>query len=332
MGGEGLAAVPGAETVAVVGAMTRVLQGAPLAGALEAIAAAGLREVGLLGRHEGRQAVPEDPGDPEVRAVGRMVEGFGLRAVLLWCGALTPERERGWLRRLEQAELLGLRWALGAGPGPNAPVPSEAFLRCLGRLADQAGRRGVRLALKPHGGAAGTGPALAETVRVLGAANVAVFYDPGNVRFYEGLDPCRDVVPVAPWVAGVCVKDHRGARGEACFPTPGDGEVGWVGCLQPLRAAGFAGPLLVECCAAGDGDGVTAELRACAGGSRNGGGWPVPPARGRGSWGRPAAGGLGLPGEGPVRGPCGRRLGPPRALEGGGSLPGGGPAQRPLAP
>lgn len=261
MGGDGLAAVPAAKTVAVVGAMTRVLQGAPLAGALEAIAAAGLREVGLLGRHEGRQAVPEDADDPEVRAVGRMVQGCGLRAVLLWCGALTPERERGWLRRLEQAELLGLRWALGAGPGPKAPVPSEAFLRCLGRLADQAGRRGVRLALKLHGGAAGTGPALAETVRVLGAANVDVFYDPGNVRFYEGLDPCRDVVPVAPWVAGVCVKDHRGARGEACFPSPGDGEVGWVGCLQTLRAAGFAGPLLVECCAAGDGDGVTAELR-----------------------------------------------------------------------
>ena len=130
------------------------------------------------------------------------------------------------------------RAALGAGPGPHAAVPREAFLRCLGRLADEAARRGVRLALKPHGGGqAGTGPALAETVRVLEATNVDVFYEPGNVRFYERLDPCRDVLPVA---------------------RPGDGE---VGCLQPLRAAGFVGPLLVECCAAADGDGVAPELR-----------------------------------------------------------------------
>ncbi len=254
----------------VVGAMTRVLQGAPLPEALGAIAAAGLRDVGLLGRHAGRLAVPEEASDAEVRAIGREVAAFGLKPVLLWCGAITPPREALLLRCLEQAELLGLRWVLGRGPGwpgPDAPAHQVErehadFLTLLRALAGQAARQGARVALKPHGGPrSGSGAALAATVRRVGAPNLDVFYDPGNVRFYDGLDPCQDVVPVAPSVAGLCIKDHRGPRGEACFPTPGDGDVRWVEFLRPLRAAGLDGPLLIERCSGGDAPAVAAELQ-----------------------------------------------------------------------
>ena len=160
-------------------------------------------------------------------------EGFGLHALLLWCGALTRERERGWLRRLEQAELLAMPRALRLGLGPDAPVPSKAFLRCLGALGAEAAR-GCRL------GAARRSPT---RLGVLGAANGDVF-----LRFYEGLDRARGLLgggrvrqgpPQGPGRG--LLPDPRRRGGGALAEPAGDG-VGRVPAGRVLRGRRREGP------------------------------------------------------------------------------------------
>jgi len=110
----------------------------------------------------------------------------------------------------------------------------------------RAERRGVTILLKPHGGIAGTGMDLALLVERLGSPAVRVCYDPGNVRYYEGVRPEPDLPGVADLVRAVCIKDHRGGRANVDFPTPGDGEIDHVAIFRALDAVQFSGPCLIE--------------------------------------------------------------------------------------
>jgi sugar phosphate isomerase/epimerase len=85
-----------------------------------------------------------------------------------------------------------------------------------------------------------------EVVKRLPSERLKICWDAGNVSFYEGIYPDPDLPDLAPDVKAVCIKDHKGLRAEANFPTPGTGQIDHDQMFRILCGAGFRGPVAVE--------------------------------------------------------------------------------------
>lgn len=240
-------------------AMTLPYSRYEFARALSGIAQAGYRYVAFGLPHAGKP-VPADDGPDEAQALAAALERHGLQAVMLvGTAAFEPgqplERAR---QRLELARALGAREVLSLGVWgyrkfPDEPLAADelaarsaafvAHFRQIARLAEEIG---VVVTLKPHTGNTATGAVLAETLAAIGSPLVKASYDPGNVRFYEGIEPDEDVGHIAAQTHSLVAKDHRGPRAHADFPIPGEGAVNFPRILAQLRAHGFCGPVVVE--------------------------------------------------------------------------------------
>ena len=227
--------------------------------ALQGIAEAGYRVVGLYTDHAGSPIIPLDPTAEQTSALLRLMTGFGLTPVTMFARRGAMEQRDPLLADLDLCAALGMPLLQAAGPWPFVRADQrkgemrwygeiEHLLRHLTAAAPEAERRGVTIVLKPHRGATATGADLVDLIGRIGSPAVRACWDAGNVRFYEGLNSEEDLEQsgVAPLVKSVCIKDQRGGQGVAEFPVPGDGEVDHPRMLRTLRAAGFSGPLLIE--------------------------------------------------------------------------------------
>jgi sugar phosphate isomerase/epimerase len=227
--------------------------------ALQGVAGAGFKCVGLWTEHAGSPIVPLSPSPGEAATLRRTIEGHGLTPVTMFARRGAMERLEALIPDLDLCAALGLPVLQAAGPWPFVSADQrkaemrwygevERFLALLAAGAPEAERRGVTIVLKPHRGATATGQDLVDVIGRIGSPAVRACWDAGNVRFYEGMDSEDDLEQsgVAPLVKSVCIKDHKGARGEAVFPVPGEGDVDHRRMLRILAAAGFNGPLLVE--------------------------------------------------------------------------------------
>jgi sugar phosphate isomerase/epimerase len=247
-----------------LGAHTLLYRAYPFERALEGIARAGFRNVGIWYGHAGERIVPPDASFGVQDRVRRRIESFGLRPRMTFAYPFVPEDAPGGegerlQRTVEIAAGLGAEFVISAGPSPYAGKTfgprkrdmlflrqAEAYFAALRQVAPVAERLGVTVVLKPHMGVTGTGADLADLVERIGHPHVRVCYDAGNVAFYEGLEPERDVEDCARYVRAICVKDHRGPREQVDFPVPGQGDVDHAAVFRVLLGAGFAGPCLVE--------------------------------------------------------------------------------------
>lgn len=231
----------------------------PLERALEGIAAAGYRYVSLGLPHEGKPVFQdESPGDSE--RILQLLDRYELKpAAIISTEAFSLKQpiERAW-RRMDFAHALGVQELLSLGTTsyrrfPEEPVPTqemklmnEAFAHKFRVIGEEAGKRGLVVSIKPHTGNTATAAILAETLRTIGSPYIKASYDPGNVHFYEGLDAADDLPQIAADTISFVAKDHRGERAEEDFPVPGEGDVRFRPMFAALRAAGFAGTVLVE--------------------------------------------------------------------------------------
>jgi sugar phosphate isomerase/epimerase len=242
-----------------LGAHTLPYRAYPFERALEGIARAGFRYVGVWNEHSGAQLVPPDAGAPAIQAVRRQIEASGLAPRMAFRFPAAGSDPAAALRRtIEVGAELGVPYVLSSGPSPYRKAFAERkrdmlFLReaqgyfaALREVAPLAERAGVTIVMKPHMGVTGTGEDLADIVELIDHPHVRICYDAGNVAFYEGLKPEDDVATCAEYVRAVCVKDHRGPRFHPDFPVPGDGEVDHAQIFGTLLGAGFSGPALVE--------------------------------------------------------------------------------------
>lgn len=227
--------------------------------ALEGIARAGYKYVSFGLPHEGKPGF-DDSAFGEPGKIARLLERFGLEPVtLVSTDALAPgqsiERVR---RRLDFARALGVEELLSLGTFgyrkfPAEPRPDEelrplndAFAEQFRLVGEEAEKRGLVVTIKPHTGNTATAGVIAETLRTIGSPSVKACYDPGNVRFYEGIDPALDFPAIASQTVSFIAKDHRGARAEADFPVPGEGEVDFPAIFRTMKAVSFEGPVIVE--------------------------------------------------------------------------------------
>lgn len=220
---------------------------------LDGVKAAGFTEVGL------QTPTKEDPFVAATSAdylaeLGRKITARGLRAMM---GRLRTrddgpfdEAARAEIRRqLANARTLGLGTLIHTGVGK--PAQHETWYRAMAYAAAQGAELGVRIVTKPHGGVTAAATDLLRCVERVGHPNFGIWYDPGNIIHYTGLDPVAELEPLLPHVSAFTAKDCAAKGGEVMIQL-GAGAVDFAALFRRLRRAGFQGPVMLEGGAVGE--------------------------------------------------------------------------------
>ena len=232
--------------------------------ALDAIAVAGFKFVGLMTSKTGMLVTPETTLDQsatmaaEAKARGLgIVSAFG--ANFLSKGSIAESIVR--LRRLvDNVAACGCPGLLLGGAG--SPEVADDYYKAIAECCDYAASQRVGLTIKPHNGPSSTGALCRRLIEKVGHKNFRLTYDPGNVCKHSGntVNPTDDVTTVDGIVAGMCVKDFRAPNDVEI--TPGTGQVDFARVMSRLRRGGFTrGPVVIECLDAGDIAHVTAQAK-----------------------------------------------------------------------
>ncbi len=163
---------------------------------------------------------------------------------------------------------LGQRFALNLGLEDE-----DRWIDWCKVLADAAAfgqERGVKVVVKHHHGLNNTSLDLLAWVQQVNHPNFGLFVDPGNIVYYTGKDPVKQVALIAPHVVGVVAKDcnaphftEREVSAPAVAPAVtgagnpevmiqfGTGKVDFAGLYKLLKSSGFNGPTMIEGTAVG---------------------------------------------------------------------------------
>jgi sugar phosphate isomerase/epimerase len=227
---------------------------------LAAIKAAGYRTTGLLSRTKADPFIAADATPEYLDGLKRTLAASGLAANL---GALRSRHDvpleqtvASLQKQIDNAALLGLGYVMTFGV--DLPAQSDHHLRSMARAAAYGAERGVQVVMKPHGGSSGSSDEIVAAMRKVGHPNFRIWYDAGNIVHYTGKDPVAELKPIVEHVSGFCAKDCALPKGEVMIQF-GTGRVDFAGVFRVLKAAGFDGPVMVECCAVGETPEATAD-------------------------------------------------------------------------
>lgn len=178
-------------------------------------------------------------------------------------GVSLPDAIASARRVITNAHALGQKYALNLGMEDY-----ERWADWCKVLADAAAfgqERGVKVVVKHHHGLQNTSMDLIAWTKQVNHPNFGVFFDPGNVVYYTGKDPVKDLELVGPYVSGVVAKDCNAphflerAAGDPPFGAAvtgtgnpevmiqfGTGKVDFAAFFTRLKSFGFKGPVMVE--------------------------------------------------------------------------------------
>ena len=225
--------------------------------ALDAIAEAGFRHVGLMTtKSKTRLVISVGTTVEEARQVGAECRKRGLKVPSVYGGGIPVAKSleagiEGLRRLIDNCAAAGVANLMMGGIGDKRLF--EAYYKAVGQCCDYAAEKGVGISVKPHGGLNATGPQCRKIIESVGHKNFRIWYDPGNTFFYSNgeLDPVDDAATVDGLVVGMSVKDYRHPKNVAI--TPGTGQVNFPKVMARLKKGGFTGgPLVVETLAPGD--------------------------------------------------------------------------------
>jgi len=233
-----------------IGCMTLPYARFPLQRALEGIARAGYRYVGLGTTHaesagERTPVIAPDAPPARAREVARRCRDLGLEPVMMFAIVYVdaPDSVPVHTRRIEQAAAAGIPFIITFGKISAGGY--EAWIRNLKQLGPVARQAGVTLTIKQHGGNTATGRDCAKIIADVADGGVKMCYDAGNVLDYENHDPIPDIQACWRDVRSFAIKDHRNTpKDEDCGP--GLGEIDHYKLLLPVLRTGLDMPLVCE--------------------------------------------------------------------------------------
>ena len=152
-------------------------------------------------------------------------------------------------KEIDNASFLGLKYVMTFGI--DDPAQFDHYFQSMARAAAYGAEKGVQVVMKPHGGSSGASDEIVAAMKKVGHPNFRIWYDAGNIIYYTGKDPVEELKPIAQYVTGFCAKDCAEPKSEVMIQF-GAGKVDFAGVFKVLKAAGFDGPLMVECCAIGE--------------------------------------------------------------------------------
>ncbi len=237
---------------------------------LDAVKAAGFEFADMISAGTaGGRGTPPVPATPEtIAALKQKLAARGLKSNI----ANFPTAQRGVAaaeaiaaarRLIENAHALGQKYALNLGIEEE-----DRWVEWCKVLSDAAAfgqERGVKVVVKHHHGLNNTSLDLLAWIKQVNHPNFGVFFDPGNVVYYTGKDPLKQLEIIGPHVNGVVAKDCSAphfmerAVGDPPFGAAvagagnpevmiqfGTGKVDFAGFFKRLKSFGFNGPVMVE--------------------------------------------------------------------------------------
>jgi len=238
--------------------------------ALDAIAAAGFHQVGLMTTThkdpaKGHLVLSTSTTSDEARRIGQDAAARGLEVASVYGGGIPVNKSleagiQGLRKLIDNCVAAGAKSLLMGGTGDTRLY--DRYYAAIARCCDYAANQHLPITVKPHGGLNSTGPQCRKCLETVNHPNFSLWYDPGNVFYYSDgkLDPVDDAKTVNGLVrVGMCIKDFQmkdkdGTPTPDVQLTPGTGRVDFQRVLRILRAGGFRrGHLVIECLDPGDG-------------------------------------------------------------------------------
>ena len=238
-----------------IGCYTRVFDQFEYPVALDAIAEAGFKYVGLM-TTKATQSVIIRSTTPveEVQAAHKEARQRGLKVLSVYGDFSVADSLEAGVRGLKQliddsAICDCPNLMLG---GTTDEKLYQFYYKTIAECCDYAAAKRVGLSIKPHGGQNATGPQCRKAIEMVGKKNFGLWYDPGNIFYYSDgkLDPVADAATVDGLVVGMSVKDFLPPK--EVLVNIGEGKVDFPAVFARLKQGGFThGPLIVECLAHG---------------------------------------------------------------------------------
>lgn len=219
---------------------------------LSAIKAAGFKTTGLLTRTKEEPFVGADATQEYLAGLKSRIAASGLSANM---GALRSRHDipledsiREVRKQIDNAWFLSLQYVLSFGA--DKPEEFAHYAKVMSDAAAYAQDKGIKLAMKPHGGISGASDEILRVIKAVNHRNFSIWYDAGNIIYYTGKDPVAEIDPIVQHVTGFCAKDCGEIKGDVMIQF-GSGKVDFPSLFKKLKSAGFNGPLMVECCKVG---------------------------------------------------------------------------------
>lgn len=230
--------------------------------ALKGIKEAGYANAGLLTPMPGETFIAADVPEEYLAGLKRRIASSGLTANM---GSIRVKPElpledaiKDTRQQIDHAHFLNLEWLLTFGIDKKEYY--EKYYQMMADAADYAQERKIKLVMKPHGGSSGTADEIKASLAAVNRPNFKIWYDAGNIIYYDDKDPVEELKPIVQYVTGFCAKDCARRHGEVMIQF-GTGKVDFPGVFKELKAAGFNGPIFVECAGGKTYDEVTAGAR-----------------------------------------------------------------------
>ncbi len=222
--------------------------------ALDGIQGAGYKITGLLTRPGPKEPLIGADATPEYLAeLKKKIAAHNLKCIM---GALRTNTKlplegqiKDMRKQIDNGKTVGVEYLLTFGV--DKPEDFENYYKLMQDAAPYAQEQGLKLVLKPHGGASGASEEILRCMDKVKHPNFKIWFDAGNIIYYTGKDPVEQLKPIADKVTGFCAKDCGKEKGEV-FIQFGTGKVDFRAVYTVLKEAGFNGPSMVECCALGD--------------------------------------------------------------------------------
>lgn len=226
---------------------------------LDAIKAAGYTHTGLLTPTLADPFTSASATPEYLAALKQKIAARGLKlnmtALRVNTALALPAAIADTRQQVENGHTVGVEFALTFGE--DKPERYENYFKIMADAAAFAEERGIKLVMKPHGGGSGASAEILSAIKTVGHKNFKIWYDAGNIIYYTGKDPVEELKPIVPHVTGFCAKDcsvgidAAGKRKPDVMIQFGAGQVDFTAVFQTLKAGGFNGPVMVECCKIG---------------------------------------------------------------------------------
>lgn len=246
--------------------------------ALDAIAEAGMKYVGLMNttqpgskgsgwRPENMILSYRDPLSKATR-VAEEVQQRGLEVAFYYGGLMGAKSRESTVADfrhvIDLCATMKCGHVLMGGLAETRGPEYDTWLAAVAECCNYAAEHKVQMVIKPHGGLGATGPQLRKAIERVGHKSFSILYDAGNILYYSDgkVDPVADAATLHGVVTGWCIKDYLPARaanaasgntkGNVDF-TPGTGKVDFQAVFAELKKGGFVGgPLMIETLSNGD--------------------------------------------------------------------------------
>src|ERR1043166_9006706 len=177
--------------------------------ALDGMKAAGYKIAGLLRRDAKDPLTGSDATKEYLESLKKRIAARGLTVNM---AALRDKHDlplddqiKDMRKQIENAAFIVAKFGLTFGV--DSPKHYDNYCKLMQDAAPFAQDHGVKLVLKPHGGATSAADEISQFMEKVNHPNFKIWFDAGNIIFYTGKDPVTELKPIVQHVTGFCAKD-----------------------------------------------------------------------------------------------------------------------------